>query len=626
MSTIRPLPQDVVALIAAGEVIDSLAAVVRELVENALDAQATRLTISLWPEQWRIQVADNGSGMDLENLSQAAAAHSTSKIRDRTDLNRVSSLGFRGEALHSLAQLSDLAICSRCGEQEGWAVTYNQQGQVTAVETVAIAPGTVVTVANLFGSWAARRDALPSIAQQMRAVQQTIQQMALCHPHVTWQVHLRDRSWLNIWPSESALQILPQLIRGVQPSDLRDAVVKVPAQSPAQNPVEHLVENYVEHHDADNVAFSPKSEIETETETEIDTTAAIDEINEINEISEIYALLGLPDRCHRHRPDWIRIALNGRPVQAPELEQAIYRAFRRTLPRDRYPVCFLHLQLPPEQIDWNRHPAKTEIYLHQLPFWQEQVTQAIDHILQLNADSLAETYGMQRVNQLLKTAELDGVYGTRRTVSQSTSEVADVLTHTDGTDNTHIDEDRSPAKFSELTAIAQVHNTYILAEHPSGIWLIEQHIAHERVLYEQLCDRWQIVPLEPPVILPQLEQAQVEQLQRIGLEVDPFGEQLWAVRTAPERLAQREDCAEALIELSLGGDLDAALVATACRTAIRNGMALNSAELQTLLKQWQQTQNPRTCPHGRPIALQLEESSLSRFFRRHWVIGKSHGI
>ncbi len=595
MSTIRPLPQDVVALIAAGEVIDSLAAVIRELVENALDAQATRLTISLWPEQWRIQVADNGSGIDLENLRQAAAAHSTSKIRDRTDLHQVSSLGFRGEALHSLAQLSDLEICSRCGEQAGWMVTYDHQGWVTAAEAIAIAPGTVVTVNNLFGSWAARRDALPSMAQQVRVVQQIIQQMALCHPQVTWQINLRDRSWFNIWPSNSALQILPQLLRGVQPSDLRDTSVEVSLnRDPSLN--------------HGNGNDNPDSERYLQQA----------EAKAVAEAAEIYTLLGLPDRCHRHRPDWIRIALNGRPVQSSELEQAVYRAFRRTLPRDRYPVCFLHLQLPPDQIDWNRHPAKTEIYVHQLPFWQEQVAHVIDQVLQLNADSLAETYGMQRVNQLLKTAEQDGVYGTSRTVQSS-----------DDRDDTIKDTDRdvsSGEPFSQLTAIAQVHNTYILAEHPSGIWLIEQHIAHERVLYEQLCDRWQIVSLEPPVILPQLAPAQVEQLQHIGLEVEPFGEQLWAVRTAPERLAQREDCAEALIELSLGGDLESALVATACRTAIRNGTPLDLADLQTLLNQWQRSQNPHTCPHGRPIALQLEESSLSRFFRRHWVIGKSHGI
>jgi DNA mismatch repair protein MutL len=158
------------------------------------------------------------------------------------------------------------------------------------------------------------------------------------------------------------------------------------------------------------------------------------------------------------------------------------------------------------------------------------------------------------------------------------------------------------------------------------MWLVEQHIAHERVLYEQLCDRWQLVPLEPPVILSHLTPAQVEQLQRLGLEVEPFGEQLWAVRNAPDLLTKRKDCDLALLELSLGGDLQTAQVATACRSAIRNGTPLSLSEMQTLLDQWTRSRNPRTCPHGRPIYLALEESSLARFFRRHWVIGKSHGI
>jgi DNA mismatch repair protein MutL len=123
-----------------------------------------------------------------------------------------------------------------------------------------------------------------------------------------------------------------------------------------------------------------------------------------------------------------------------------------------------------------------------------------------------------------------------------------------------------------------------------------------------------------------LNSVQVEQLERIGLEVEPFGEQLWAIRSAPELLKKRDDCKNALLELSLGGDLQTAQVATACRSAIRNGTPLSLSEMQTLLDQWKSTRNPRTCPHGRPIYLSLEEPALSRFFRRHWVIGKSHGI
>ncbi len=158
------------------------------------------------------------------------------------------------------------------------------------------------------------------------------------------------------------------------------------------------------------------------------------------------------------------------------------------------------------------------------------------------------------------------------------------------------------------------------------MWLVEQHIAHERVLYEQLCDNWQLVPVEPAIILYQLSPAQVSQLQRINIDIEPFGEQLWAVRNVPAMLQQRDDCAEAILELSWGGDLQTAQVAVACRSAIRNGTPLTLAEMQTLLDDWQRSRNPRTCPHGRPIYLSLEESALARFFRRNWVIGKSHGI
>jgi DNA mismatch repair protein MutL len=325
-------------------------------------------------------------------------------------------------------------------------------------------------------------------------------------------------------------------------------------------------------------------------------------------------VLGLPDRCHRHRPDWVKVAVNRRMVKLPELEQTILGTLRRTLPRDRFPICFVHLLLPPSQVDWHRCPTKSEVYLQDLEQWQARVAAAIAEALSLRSGSLPEAVQTQRVGRLLKAAEAKGGY-------YSTRQVQPVAP------NQHLfgDSTRS-APLPDLKAIAQVRHTYILAEHSAGMWLVEQHIAHERVLYEQLCDRWHLVHLETPVILSQLSVVQLEQLHRIGLEVELFGDQLWAVRTAPEILVNREDCSEALWELSQGGDLQTAQVATACRSAIRNGTPLTLNEMQTLLEQWQRTQNPRTCPHGRPIYLSLEESSLSRFFRRHWVIGKSHGI
>lgn len=558
---IQALPVEVIHLMAAGEVIDSLAAVVRELAENALDAQATRITVSLWTDCWRVRVTDNGKGMTLTDLEQAALPHCTSKIQTSADLWQIQSLGFRGEALHSIAQLTDLEICSRSSEADaGYRIIYSHQGQPTQVQTVALAPGTIVTASHLFENWLARRQSLPSAGQQLRSVQQMIQQLALCHPHVTWQIEQNDRPWFSIWGGASAKPVLTQLLKDAQPSDFHELTLALP----------HL--------------------------------------------STLHLLLGLPDRCHRHRPDWIKVAVNGRIVQFPELEQVVLSALRRTLPRERFPVCFLHLKVPPAQVDWNRHPAKAEIYLRELDQWQTHVKQALDQALQSSLTQLPEAAHATRLGQVLKTAEANGVYRTSRSVQPgpASSSPASLEEH--------------PASLLPLKAVAQVHNMYILAEHPSGMWLIEQHIAHERVLYEQLWDCWQVVPLESPLVLGQLSTAQLDQLQRLGIEVEPFGDQRWAVRSAPERLIDRDDCVDALLELSQGGNLESALVATACRTAIRNGTPLSLAEMQSLLEQWQQTRNPRTCPHGRPIYLQLEETSLARFFRRHWVIGKSHGI
>ncbi|MEH2311816.1 MAG: DNA mismatch repair endonuclease MutL [Nostoc sp.] len=570
-STIQALPTEVVYLITAGEVIDSLASVVRELVENSLDAGATRIVVSLWPQQWRIRVADNGCGMNLDDLQQAATAHSTSKIRSSADLWKINSLGFRGEALHSLTTLANLEILSRTvGGKLGWRISYGNGGEVVQVEVTAIAPGTVVTVSHLFGNCSSRRQGLPTAAQQMKAVQATIHQIALCHPHVTWQISQNDRQWFTICPAATTGQLLPQILPQVRQGDLQEVKLELP------NP--------------------PNSSLQT-------LHSYTDVINRVSPNSSLNLVVGLPDRTHRHRPDWVRVAINGRMVKTPELEQTILSAFHRTLPRDRYPICFLHLAISPDQINWNRNPAKTEIYLNEIIYWQEQITQAINQALSISSNNLKEAVHTTRVSKLLKAAEAKGGYNFN---PQNPKE-----------------DYKNP---NSLKAVAQVSNTYIVAEHPGGMWLVEQHIAHERVLYEQLCDNWQLVPVEPAIILYQLSPAQVSQLQRIGLEIEPFGEQLWAVRNIPAPLQQRDDCAEAILELSWGGDLQTAQVAVACRSAIRNGTPMNQQEMQTLLDNWQRTRNPRTCPHGRPIYLSLEESALARFFRRNWVIGKSHGI
>ncbi|MDX2255268.1 MAG: DNA mismatch repair endonuclease MutL [Pseudanabaenaceae cyanobacterium bins.39] len=539
---ILTLPIEVVHLIAAGEVIDSLAAVVRELAENAIDAGADRIVISLWLDSLSVQVSDNGAGMAIADLSEAATPHSTSKIRKAEDLRQIKSLGFRGEALYSLAQLADLTICSRPRlEPVGYQVQYDQHGQWRSPpKAVAIACGTVVTVQNLFANYPNRQQSLPSRAQQIRKVQLQIQHMAIAHPQINWQVRLDHREWISLWAGATSQEILPQIITSIQPYDLVHRQFALEDQA---------------------VAIT----------------------------------LGLPDRLSRPRPDWLKIILNGRVITSPELEQTVLSSLERTLPRRRFPVCLVHLELPCDRIDWNRHPTKSEVYIQDLDRLQQQLRECIAQTLKTPVTTVSYT---QVTQELLRSAE------------RKTSYLIPAK------------QENFQQNHPTLKAIAQVLNTYILAEHAGGLWLIEQHVAHERILFERIEQQWQIVAIAQPILLSQISDDGITQLQMLGIEIEAFGNDLWAVRSLPEILIGQPECATILREMSQQLDPTMARATVACRCAIRNGQKLDLATMRDLLQQWQQTDHPHTCPHGRPICLAIDESDLARFFRRNWLIDR----
>lgn len=538
---------------AAGEVIDSPASVVRELMENSIDAKATRITVSIWIDQWKIQVTDNGSGISFENLKIIAKPHCTSKIVYSDDLSKINTLGFRGEALHSMTQVADLELFSSTQDllteiRSGWHAVYFNALRDPELQEMAIAPGTTVRVKNLFKTWESRRTSGQTLKLHLKRIQQCIHDIALAHPHLTIQVNQDDREWFVLSTAATLTMRLLQVLPTGEKTDFR--------------------------------------EVKTD---------------------RLHLVVGLPDRISRRQSDWMRVAINGRFVDCPELLSTITHHLRRMLPRDRYPIAIAHLTLPPDNLDWNRHPAKQTLYLQHLDSWQTLLGHGIEEALYLDLNQSST-----RATSFIKAAEQHSGYSTSRSINP---------------DSTQPNTAQSLKKLPHgLIAIAQVRNTYILAEHGGGMYLIEQHIAHERVLYEQICLRWQLVPVKETVMLRGLSARQVEQLEKIGIEIEEFGEDLWAVRSVPELLLPRGDLPDALLELSRECDLQGAQVAIACRTAIRNGTPLDLQAIQCLLDQWQLTTNPHTCPHGRPIYLVLEESSLARFFRRQWVIGKSHGL
>ncbi|MEM7649770.1 MAG: DNA mismatch repair endonuclease MutL, partial [Cyanobacteria bacterium P01_A01_bin.70] len=225
MAGIQSLPLDIVKLMAAGEVIDSPAAVVRELAENAIDARASRIIVTVRSQPWHIQVTDNGTGLAVADLRQAATSHSTSKLSAKADLWNIRSLGFRGEALHSLSRLSRLTLCSRPHgpESTGFCLTCDRTGRPLNVTPMAMAPGMRVEVADLFYPMPSRQSLADARQSQLRAMLQAVQHLALCHPTLTWQGELDERPWFTLWPGQSALHILPQVMRRLPVTDLREA-------------------------------------------------------------------------------------------------------------------------------------------------------------------------------------------------------------------------------------------------------------------------------------------------------------------------------------------------------------------------------------------------------------------
>jgi DNA mismatch repair protein MutL len=575
MAKIKTLPNNIVQLIAAGEVIDSLGAVVRELAENAIDANATRISIEIYPNLWKIRVVDNGCGMDCADLELCATPHSTSKIGDRQDLAKITSLGFRGEALYSIAQVANLSIASCTADAVGYILNAHQDNISTAIP-YPMSTGSIVIVENLFANFPVRRQALPSLTQQLKSIQKIIYNLALCYPQITWKITQDNHPWLEISEGKNALDILPQLLKSITPNDL------------------------------------------------IYREFCHGELDLLPEKSSVELVMGLPDRCHRHQPDWLKVAVNHRVVKFPILENTIIKAFFRTLPRDRHPVCFIHLHVPLEQIDWHRHPAKSEIYLQHQDQWQQIIQEAIAKSLQLSEANLPKLAN-QRVLNLIQVAEQKSEYLLNKEVVNSQKKAKETIQEI--TQKNIQQTSALIPKLAILKIIGQSRNTYILVEHNTGIWLVEQHIAEERAIYEELQTAWQIVAAPVPIILDHLTPKQLEQLtENLGLNIENFGENLWKINTIPAALVDSLELKQTLLELADGGDLATAQAAIACRHAVKNGTPLTQVQMVDIIQRWQQTKNPHTCPHGRPIFLSLEETSLYRFFRRHWVLGTSHGI
>ena len=591
MSKIRILDSLVIDRIAAGEVVERPASVVKELVENSLDAGATRIDVRL--EESGIvllEVADNGHGMAAEDAELAFAQHATSKVRSVADLDAIATMGFRGEALASIASVSRVELVCSTGEGPGVRVRV-ESGKLQTIDEVAWPRGTTIRVADLFCNTPARRKNLKKPATELRHVSQTIIDYALGRPDVHVRLTHGKRALLTAPP----VATIGERVHQVLGADV----------SASWLPVEYA-------------------------------SGAI----------RAWGGVTSPEHQRPNRND-IRWFVNGRPVTDYRLVHAMVGAYESLLDARRYPVAVIFLELPVADVDVNVHPRKAEIRFANPGAVYRVVRRAVRESLarhmppvsirpQTMPEPPAGAATLSGGPQSLPVEEWIVAEGTPAAVRARSGarSVAGVVA-TPGTEGIG---PQIQGTSGSIRPLAQYANTYILAADDRGLLIIDQHVAHERVLYEQVLAQMEARGVEAqhllvpePVELSAAEAAALEAhedlLESVGFAVEPFGGSSWAVRTAPTVLGARNlpDALRSMLEsMSQGQGAEAAdearqavAASIACHAAVRANHPLTLEEMVRLIADLERCESPTRCPHGRPILVRLDHDELERRIGRH---------
>ncbi|MBR0652466.1 DNA mismatch repair endonuclease MutL [Roseomonas terrae] len=584
---IRRLSETTANRIAAGEVVERPAAAVKEIVENALDAGATRISVVLEGGGMdRILVEDDGIGMGAEDLALAIERHATSKLPEEATLFRIATLGFRGEALPSIGAVARLSITSRPAGAAAHRIAV-EGGQVGAVAPASGAPGTRVEVRDLFFATPARRKFLRHPRTEAEHAVEAVRRLALAWPAVTFRVESDGREALSLAASDWEGRIRQVLGPGF-------AVAAVPVEA-------------------------------------------------VGVTLDLRGLAALPSFT---RPTTMgqHLVVNRRPVRDPLLRVALRVAYRDLIAQGRHPAAALFLDVPPESVDVNVHPMKTELRFREGDQVRGAVISALRRALAVGAGTAVAMPSLTIVAPPPPGPEPLPATGFAEAFAPLTPPppmpaVQRALGLAPAPQPLPaVQRERAPEAHPLGRAVAQILETYVIAEAPDGaLVLVDQHAAHERLTHEalnaQLVDggvRAQPLLLPAVVDLPADDAdrliAHADTLARLGLEIEGFGGSAVLVRAVPALLGNPEpapllrDLAEELAELgeaaSLQRRLDAAVARLACHGSVRAGRRLNAAEMDALLRQMEATPRAATCSHGRPTVLRLDAAALERMFGR----------
>jgi len=581
---IRVLSPEVAARIAAGEVVERPVSVVRELLDNAIDAGASRITLEFEEGGVAlIRVTDDGRGMEPEDVELAFERHATSKISRLDDLLQVHTLGFRGEALPSIAAAADVEVVSRASKQPVGVFLALVEGRAVRRLSRPAPVGTSLTVRDLFARVPARRKFLGTAAAESRAVIVLATHYALAYPGVSFQVVSGGRRALTTSGD----------------GDIRHAFAAVYGAGMA---------------------------------------AAMLNVEYAEGVVSVAGLAG-PPSVHRGNRSAISVFVNGRWVQSRPLAFAVVDAYQSQLPGGRFPVAAIHIAVPDEEVDVNVHPAKAEVRFRD----ERSVGRAVRHAITRALEGARPVdWGPRDERADPRPAVLladPGRLGSAPEALRAPRPVQAVLELTrrslSGQGDQQIARPTQRDLLPLLRVVGQLGATYIVAEGPDGMYLIDQHAAHERVVYDRLVAK--AGSAEPPALQPLLEPVLLDlepplaavleeyrgTLARLGLETEPFGERSALIRAVPAGLGAVDLSQEVgrLLEKLQGetrveGAFGKAAATVACHSSVRAGMALALDEMRRLVEDLERTTAPRTCPHGRPTLIHLGTEAIERQFGR----------
>jgi len=585
---IRVLPEDVASQIAAGEVVERPASVVKELIENAIDAGATTLQVDVQAGgKSFIRVVDDGCGVPKDEVELAFHRHATSKLSTAEDLERITTLGFRGEALASIAAVSRMTFATRAVDEGVGILLRLEGGQIHSRRQIGRPPGTAVTVENLFFNVPARRKFLRTDRTERRHVDRWVTRYAMAYPQLRFTLSHSGQSTLHSPGS----------------GELRDVLTAVYGHETGRKALRIVSDGRAQ-------------------ESEI----------------HVSGLVG-PPSLHWANRTYITVFVNGRWVKDASLTYAITQAYHRLLPKGRHPLAVVMIDLPPADVDVNVHPAKAEVRFRDGDAVFRALQKAVRRTL-LERSPVPEIgqratgdEGVERMWPRSWAAESEAQgrrerltalgRGTRPLDAQLRFD-ADVSVGGEG------------QSIPPLRVIGQLGATYIVAEGPQGMVLLDQHAAHERVLFEQLLAQREDVGvasqtlLEPVVVELGPEAADLleehsEALRQLGFGLEPFGGSALLVRALPTIMADEdpgrvmEDMAAALLagDEPLGSPTEEVVARQVCKqAAIKAGQVLDRSEMEALIRALEHSESPRTCPHGRPTMIRLSVQQLAREFGR----------